>query len=64
MVISQYYASYFGGNKSVSEKLRDYRKSLRETVTDYDEELSEEEIEKLVEEERENITATHELLKN
>lgn len=62
MVISQYYASYFGGNKSVSEKLRDYRKSLRETVTDYDEELSEEEIEKLVEEERENITATHEVV--
>lgn len=58
MVISQYYASYFNkkGEKSVEEQLREYRKSIQESTSEYDEE----DIDRLVEEERENITESHE----
>lgn len=62
MVISQYYASYFNktNEKSVEERLREYRKSVQEAASEYDEKLSAEELEKLVEEERENLTEVHE----
>lgn len=62
MVISQYYASYFNktNEKSVKERLREYRKSVQEAASEYDEKLSAEELERLVEEERENLTEVHE----
>lgn len=62
MVISQYYASYFNktNEKSVEERLREYRKSVQEAASEYDEKLSAEELERLVEEERENLTEVHE----
>lgn len=62
MVISQYYASYFNktNEKSVEERLREYRKSVQEAASEYDEKISAEELEKLVEEERENLTEVHE----
>lgn len=65
MVISQYYASYFNktNEKSVEERLREYRKSIQETASEYDKKLSAEDIDRLVEEERENLTEVHEEVK-
>lgn len=65
MVISQYYASYFSNKETISveERLKEYKKSLQEAASEYDRKLSLEELNKLVEEERENLTAKHEDVK-
>lgn len=65
MVISQYYASYFSNKETipVEEKLKEYKKSLQEVASEYDEKLSSEELNKLVDEERENLTTKHEEVK-